>query len=294
MRWIALSLSLLAATPALAQSTVPIGKVVLAIDAVTAIAPDGSTRRLTRGADIFEGERLVTADSSRLQVRMTDGSMVSLDPGSDFEMINFDYTPDAPENGAAAFELLKGGLRTFSGEVGKFNREDYQLKVSVATIGIRGTNYAAQVCDAECAAENDTTSGATGTVIDGAITVGTATETTLVDQSLYFFADDATGGVAVTDFPPAGFDTSATSAGAGSRSERDAARAELEARGVIFIDILSAEEYASALDISLEQAQQLVENGFVESAMGTIYLVDAVATPGGGGGNMGTPVVIIP
>lgn len=294
MRWIVLCIFLLAPSQMFAQSTPTIGKVVLAIDKVTAVAPDGSARRLSRGMDILEGERLITADRSRLQVRMTDGSMISLNPRSELILTKLDYKPGSPKDSAALFELIKGGLRTFSGEVGKFNRDDYKLKVSVATIGIRGTNYSVQVCDIECAEKNETTNGVAGTVIDGAISVSTKARATLVNQSKYFFAENATGKVVVSDAPPAGFETSATSAGSGSRSERDTARAELETRGVISIETLSAKEYASVLDISLEQAQNLVDNGFIESSLGTIYLVDTVAIPGGVSGTIGTPVVILP
>ena len=42
------------------------------------------------------------------------------------------------------FSLLKGGLRTITGLVGRSNRKNYQISTTVATIGIRGTEYTIQ------------------------------------------------------------------------------------------------------------------------------------------------------
>ena len=39
------------------------------------------------------------------------------------------------------FSLLKGSLRTVTGLVGKVNRQNYKITTSVATIGIRGTEF---------------------------------------------------------------------------------------------------------------------------------------------------------
>ncbi|MDX1434446.1 MAG: FecR domain-containing protein, partial [Gammaproteobacteria bacterium] len=45
------------------------------------------------------------------------------------------------------FSLLKGGLRTITGAIGKLNRKAYQIRTPVATIGIRGTEYLAALGD---------------------------------------------------------------------------------------------------------------------------------------------------
>lgn len=53
----------------------------------------------------------------------------------------------------AFFRLIKGGFRAVSGAIGKVNRDDYQIATPVATIGIRGTDYVAILCDATCATD---------------------------------------------------------------------------------------------------------------------------------------------
>jgi hypothetical protein len=66
-----------------------------------------------------------------------------------------DTKPEAaaePEPGSHAFfRLLKGGFRAISGAIGKVQHDDYEVATPVAVIGIRGTDYLAVLCDANCA-----------------------------------------------------------------------------------------------------------------------------------------------
>ena len=60
----------------------------------------------------------------------------------------------APASGQnAAFRLLRGGFRAVSGAIGKINKSEYKVSTSVATIGIRGTDYYVYLCDSACAAD---------------------------------------------------------------------------------------------------------------------------------------------
>src|SRR5690606_9911321 len=62
-----------------------------------------------------------------------------------------DYQFDAQEQ-RGFFSLLRGALRTATGQIGKRDRDDYRLQTPTATVGIRGTQYLAQetVCDPGC------------------------------------------------------------------------------------------------------------------------------------------------
>ncbi|MGH8446844.1 MAG: hypothetical protein ACREVL_16350, partial [Solimonas sp.] len=53
----------------------------------------------------------------------------------------------------AFLRLLKGGFRTVSGLIGKANPDEYRVTTPVATIGIRGTDYYAYICDLACASD---------------------------------------------------------------------------------------------------------------------------------------------
>jgi hypothetical protein len=77
------------------------------------------------------------------QLRFTDGAMVSLQPQTTqfrIDAYEFKGQPDGSEKGF--FSLLKGAMRTITGAIGKADRKAYRLDTAVATIGIRGTEYA--------------------------------------------------------------------------------------------------------------------------------------------------------
>ncbi|MFZ5558014.1 MAG: FecR family protein [Pseudomonadota bacterium] len=113
---------------------------------VTARGADGSVRAVSKGTPINPGD-LIDTGSGRAQLRFADGALVSLQSGSQFrvDQFRFEGTTDGSEKGF--FSLLKGGLRTVTGLVGRFNRDAYQITTPTATIGIRGTEYLAKLGD---------------------------------------------------------------------------------------------------------------------------------------------------
>ena len=128
---LSMSSSLLAATAA---------KVEFVWGTAYALSISGEKRELTKGSDIHVGDTVVSEDA-RLQLRFRDGGFVSLAPHSEFRVNAFSYSgkPDGSER--VAMELMKGGLRTISGLIGKAIQSAYEMKTAVATIGIRGTEY---------------------------------------------------------------------------------------------------------------------------------------------------------
>ena len=116
----------------------PAAQVDFAVGNVTAVGSNGQSRALGKGAQIEQGDT-VNTNGGRAQLRFTDGAYVSLQPESQFriDQYRFDGKQDGNEKGF--FSLLKGGLRTITGLVGRSNKANYQVSTSVATIGIRGT-----------------------------------------------------------------------------------------------------------------------------------------------------------
>lgn len=109
---------------------------------VTAIMSGQDDRQLEKSDDIYRQERVETAAQSRIQMRFTDGGLVSLMPNSVFAIEDYFYEEDSNDD-SAVFGLLKGGLRTVTGAIGKVRHADYRLQTPVATLGIRGTQYTA-------------------------------------------------------------------------------------------------------------------------------------------------------
>jgi hypothetical protein len=139
----AMLLAAVAAAYPLTGWSAPAARVDFTTGNVTAIGPGGKSRTLSKGANVEQGETIAT-NNGRAQLRFTDGAYVSLQPESEFriDQYRFDGKQDGNEKGL--FSLIKGGLRTITGLVGRNNKNNYQITTSVATIGIRGTEYTIQ------------------------------------------------------------------------------------------------------------------------------------------------------
>ncbi len=124
------------------------GRVNFIVGEATATASDNTTRILYKGDLINSGEKLETTQNSRVQIRFTDGSFLSLKPNSIFNIEKYSFSRDTPEQGSVVFNFIRGGMRTISGAIGKVNRTNYKMNTPFATIGIRGTDYS-------LAAQND-------------------------------------------------------------------------------------------------------------------------------------------
>lgn len=118
------------------------GRVTFVIGDVTAISSNGTKRVLAKGELLNSGERLETG-KGRLQIRFTDGSLLSLQPNTVFGLDNYTYARNKPQDGNLVFNFVRGGMRTISGAIGRVNRANYTVKTPAGTIGIRGTAYTA-------------------------------------------------------------------------------------------------------------------------------------------------------
>lgn len=142
-----LLLAALAACPLFSHAA-PAARIEFAMGKVLAVSSTGIQRELSRGSELEPGE-LINTGNGRAQLRFTDGAMMSLQPQTEFRIDDYRYSgkPDNQEKGF--FSLLRGGLRTITGLIGKGNRDNYKVSTSVATIGIRGTEYAASFSGGE-------------------------------------------------------------------------------------------------------------------------------------------------
>lgn len=115
-------------------------RVDFAMGDVKALAADGRSRTLAKGAEIESGEMIDTG-SGRAQVRFSDGAQVSLAPQTQFRIDDYKFAGKADGSEKGFFSLLRGAMRTITGLVGRSNRDNYKVSTTVATIGIRGTEF---------------------------------------------------------------------------------------------------------------------------------------------------------
>ena len=112
---------------------------------------DGRQSILARGTALGVGDALSTTRNSTVRLRFTDGGETALRPDSRITVQEYNYVRDNPQNDSLVLSLLRGGLRAITGSIGKRGNVDaYKLNVSTATIGIRGTDYTARLCNNDC------------------------------------------------------------------------------------------------------------------------------------------------
>jgi hypothetical protein len=147
---VACSALLLAALLGLDAFAAPAGEVTHVSGALLARKPDGSSKILAPQSKVESGDLLATAGDTYARVKFSDGGEVTLRPNTQFRIESFAYDQTNPTKDSALFSLIKGGLRTISGVIGKRKPESYQMRTTVATIGIRGTNYGVLLCQGDC------------------------------------------------------------------------------------------------------------------------------------------------
>ncbi|MES2188684.1 MAG: FecR family protein [Pseudomonadota bacterium] len=172
-----------ASTTALAD---PAGKV-LALAGTATIERAGQQVPLQPGASVESGDVLTVGDRSTLQVRFTDESVVALRANSQFRIEDYRFTKNA-ETDRSLLGLLKGGMRTITGLIGKANQKNYSVQTATATIGIRGTHFSVVSCNNDCTRPDGTRepNGTFGGVTDGRITVSNQSGSKEFGQQDYF------------------------------------------------------------------------------------------------------------
>ena len=119
--------------------------------AVSAQRVDGSVRTLGKGSELQVGEVITTAKGSYASLKFTDGGELTLQPDTTVKLDQYGFDEAKPNEDSMVFSLVKGGLRSITGLVGKRgNRDAYRLNTETATIGIRGTDYRARMCNGNC------------------------------------------------------------------------------------------------------------------------------------------------
>ena len=119
---------------------------------------DGSLVSATPQSQAKAGETILTGKDGYVRVNTSDGGNIILRPNSQFVIESYHFEEAKPQEDNFVYRLLKGGLRTVTGLIGKRgNRDAYQGKSVTATIGVRGTAFDVRVCQADCGVLQDGT-----------------------------------------------------------------------------------------------------------------------------------------
>jgi hypothetical protein len=112
---------------------------------VTAQVGAGRVAGVGKGQTLVNNATITTGPKSYAVLKFEDGTAVLLKENTSFQVQNYAYNPRAPENASAIFNLVRGGLRMITGLVTTRNRDALKVATPLATIGIRGTEFMAEL-----------------------------------------------------------------------------------------------------------------------------------------------------
>ncbi|MBP7230056.1 MAG: FecR domain-containing protein, partial [Moraxellaceae bacterium] len=114
-----------------------VGEVVRLVGDVSVVRP---ARQFTPilGMKICIGDRFVTGPSSIAELRLRDGSLITVGKGSDFTVREYRIYRNKPN--VALFDLSQGAFRSITGFITR-RAHRFEVRTAVATIGVRGTDF---------------------------------------------------------------------------------------------------------------------------------------------------------
>jgi hypothetical protein len=121
----------------------PAGHALWVFGQVERVGADQAVRPLAKGDAVFEGDTIRSGPGSQAQLVMSDQALIAIRAQSSLKLDAYSYGEGSAER--AVIDLLKGGLRSVTGAIGRNNKENYRLKNDTHVIGIRGTDHEAFV-----------------------------------------------------------------------------------------------------------------------------------------------------
>jgi hypothetical protein len=131
-----------------------VGDVVQVQGQVLAVGVDKVSRKLVAGDGVFVGDKLITGETGFLRLAMIDNA--KLDLRCFTIMVIEEYALQHADR-RSILKVLQGSIRKITGEIGKMSDDIYELQTPVASVGVRGTEYALRVFQSKgCGGSVDT------------------------------------------------------------------------------------------------------------------------------------------
>lgn len=156
------------------RPTVPVkaktvGVVIESNGSVVAVDNNRESRKLYKDSVVYIGDKVITGEDGFVRLQMVDEAILDLRCFS--IMVIEDYAIN-PSNRRSILNLLQGSLKKITGKIGEMSEDVYELKTPVASIGVRGTEYALRVFQSKgCGGTVDTDDGLYVEVIKGLVDV---------------------------------------------------------------------------------------------------------------------------
>lgn len=93
---------------------------------------------LRRDDRLYEGDRLVTLEGSRLKILLSDETTLALGQNTVLELSKYQF--DAQQSDVS-LSFLQGAFRCNTGQIGQQKNPNFRIETRSALIGVRGTDF---------------------------------------------------------------------------------------------------------------------------------------------------------
>ncbi|MDH5376865.1 MAG: FecR family protein [Gammaproteobacteria bacterium] len=162
-----------------------VGTVIFSLGDVTGVHQNGEEWKVRRGDNVYLGDIIVT-QAGQAQIRMEDSGLIQINRNSKIRISDFHYSGDESKD-KTTFDLLKGAMRSLTGNIGKQKKENFSLISPVGSIGIRGTDFLVRYCNNDC---DNAADGIYAGVVSGGITLRTDVASLDVNPGEFVYAQD--------------------------------------------------------------------------------------------------------
>jgi hypothetical protein len=146
-----------------------VGNVISASGSVVAVDMNKVTRKLGVNQPIYLGDKIITGEDGAVRLQMIDQAVLDL---RCYSIMVIEQYALKPANRSSIINLLQGSLRKVTGTIGDLTEDVYELKTPLASVGVRGTEYALRVFQAKgCGGTVDAEDGMYIRVIDGLVDI---------------------------------------------------------------------------------------------------------------------------
>lgn len=156
-------------TPAQPVKLKKVGAVAEFEGSVVAVDRRKVSRKLAIGDPVFLGDKVVTGEDGYVRLKMIDDAILDLRCFS--IMVIEEYALNDTSR-RSILNLLQGSLKKVTGQIGKMTEDVYELKTPIASVGVRGTEYALRVFQSKgCGGTLDADDGLYLEVIKGIVDI---------------------------------------------------------------------------------------------------------------------------
>jgi hypothetical protein len=146
-----------------------VGFVIESSGSVVAVDKSKVSRKLSKDHAIYLGDKVITGEDGFVRLHMIDEAILDLRCFS--IMVIEEYALESTSR-RSILSLLQGSLKKITGQIGKMSEDVYELKTPIASVGVRGTEYALRVFQSKgCGGTVDADDGFYLEVIKGLVDV---------------------------------------------------------------------------------------------------------------------------